>query len=183
MTFDVFLFLSLHSNSKHLDPTPLFIEKPFYFFYYFYWSQSNYPTLLNKSPTRPVAGTRHKSFSPSRSRGRTRNTSTGLRFTSHIEAEPGPSPLGHLQIGYWSSNRKMNHMLPALFRCYSRKPTAASLDGLWFGNHEKTSTWAEQGVNYPEMSKRPVVMQRSLIITYHNSWRNSWQLQMGRAWS
>lgn len=79
----------------------------------------------------------------------------------------------------------MNHTLPTLFRCYSSELTVHTrpLDGLRFGNHVKTSTWAEQGANYSEMSKCTVVMQQSLIITHHNSWRGSWQLQMGSAWS
>lgn len=42
-----------------------------------------------------------------------------LRFTPHIESAglQSGSP-GHLQIGYWSSNHKMNHTLPAPFRYY-----------------------------------------------------------------
>jgi len=45
-------------------------------------------------------------------------------YAAHRSTAPqsGPSPPGHLQIGYWSSNHKMNHTLPTLFRyrVYSR---------------------------------------------------------------
>lgn len=53
----------------------------------------------------------------------------------------------------------MNHTLPRLFHydVYSCMVMAnvQSMDGLQFGNHEKTAAWMEKGVNYFENENAP----------------------------